>query len=84
MGIRAIAPLLLTAVAAHPQGAADPSGHWEGGINTPEGSIGVVVDLAKSGDGQLEGTIGVPPQNLRGFPLVIESADGRAIVGTFR
>ena len=84
MGIRVVVLLLLSAVAAHAQGAADPSGHWEGGITTPEGSIGVVVDLAKSRDGQLAGTIGVPPQNLRGFPLVIESAEGRAITFRFK
>jgi hypothetical protein len=78
MGIRVLALLLLSAVAAHAQGALDPSGHWEGGIDTPEGSIGVVVDLAKNRDGQIAGTIGVPPQNLKRFPLVIESADGRS------
>lgn len=84
MGIRVIALLLLSAVAAHAQGASDPSGHWEGGIDTPEGSIGVIVDLARNTDGQLAGTIGVPPQNLTGFPLVIESADGRAITFRFK
>jgi hypothetical protein len=84
MGIRIIALILLSAVAAHAQGAADPSGHWEGGIDTPEGSIGVVVDLAKNTNGQLAGTIGVPPQNLKGFPLVIESAEGRAITFRFK
>ena len=84
MGIRILTLLLLSAVAAHAQGAPDPSGHWEGGIQTPEGSIGVVVDLAKNSDGQIAGTIGVPPQNLKGFPLVIESADGRALTFRFR
>jgi hypothetical protein len=84
MGIRVLALLLLSAVAAHAQGALDPSGHWEGGIDTPEGSIGVVVDLAKNRDGQIAGTIGVPPQNLKGFPLVIESADGRGLTFRFR
>ena len=84
MGIRVIALLLLSAVAAHAQTASDPSGHWEGGIETPEGSIGVIVDLAKNTTGQLGGTIGVPPQNLKGFPLVIESADGRAITFRFK
>jgi hypothetical protein len=84
MGIRVIALLLLSAVAVHAQGTSDPSGHWEGGIETPEGSIGVVVDLAKNIEGKLAGTIGVPPQNLRGFPLVIESADGRAITFRFK
>jgi hypothetical protein len=84
MGIRVIALVLLSAVAAYAQGASDPSGHWEGGIDTPEGSIGVVVDLAKNQDGKLGGTIGVPPQNLKGFPLVIESAEGRAITFRFK
>jgi hypothetical protein len=84
MGIRILALLLLSAVAAHAQGAPDPSGHWEGGIDTPEGSIGVIVDLAQNSDGQISGTIGVPPQNLKGFPLVIESADGRAITFRFK
>jgi len=84
MGTRVLALLLLSAVAAHAQGRPDPSGHWEGGIDTPEGSIVVVVDLTKNSDGQLGGTIGVPPQNLKGFPLVIESANGRAITFRFR
>lgn len=84
MAIRVIALLLLSAVAAYAQGVSDPSGHWEGGIDTPRGSIGVIVDLARNSDGQLAGTIGVPPQNLRGFPLVIESTDGRAITFRFK
>jgi hypothetical protein len=84
MAIRVLVLLLLSAVAAHAQGASDPSGHWEGGIETPEGSIGVIVDLAKNTEGQLAGTIGVPPQNLKGFPLVIESANGRAITFRFK
>jgi hypothetical protein len=84
MGLRVLALLLLSAIAAQAQGAFDPSGHWEGGIETPQGSIGVIVDLAKNEDGQLGGTIGVPPQNLKGFPLVIESADGRAVTFRFR
>jgi len=84
MSLRVIALILLFACAARAQGGSDPSGHWEGGIETPEGSIGVVVDLTKDSAGQLAGTIGVPPQNLRGFPLVIESADGRAITFRFK
>jgi hypothetical protein len=84
MSIRVIALLLLFAIAAHAQSTSDPSGHWEGGIETPEGSISVVVDLTKDAAGQLVGTIGVPPQNLKGFPLVIESADGRALTFRFR
>jgi hypothetical protein len=84
MALRVIALLLLFTVAGDAQGTSDPSGHWEGGIETPEGSIGVVVDLARDAAGRLGGTIGVPPQNLKGFPLVIEAADGRAITFRFK
>ena len=84
MRLRVVAVLLLSAIAAQAQDISDRSGHWEGGIETPEGSIGVVVDLTKTSDGQLGGTIGVPSQNLKGFPLVIESADGRVITFRFK
>src|SRR5262245_17815278 len=62
----------------------DPSGHWDGGIQTPEISISIQVDITRDSVGQLAGTISVPPQNLRGFPLVIESAEGRTINFRFR
>ena len=66
------------------QRSADPTGHWDGGIHTPEMSISVEVDLTRNSSGQLAGTISVPPQNLKGFPLVIESAEGRTISFRFR
>jgi hypothetical protein len=62
----------------------DVSGHWEGGIHTPEMSISIQVDLTNNSAGQLAGTISVPPQNLKGLPLVIESAEGQTINFRFR
>jgi len=65
------------------QNTTDPSGHWEGTIQTPEIALAIEVDLAKN-SGQLGGTISVPPQNLRGLPLIIEPAEGRSVSFRFR
>jgi hypothetical protein len=73
-----------SAASAFAQNGADPSGHWEGSIKTPEMSIDIVVDLARTTSNQLAGTISVPPQNLKGFPLVIEAAEGRSLSFRFR
>jgi hypothetical protein len=75
--------LLLASPLLRAQGA-DPSGHWEGAIQTPEMSIGIEVDLARSSGHELVGTISVPPQNLRGLPLIIEAAQGRSLSFRFR
>jgi hypothetical protein len=76
--------VLSSAVSMSAQRSADPTGHWDGGIHTPEMFISVQVDLTRNSSGQLAGTISVPPQNLKGFPLVIESAEGRTISFRFR
>jgi hypothetical protein len=73
----------VSAASLHAQ-TADPTGHWDGGIQTPELSISIQVDLTRNGTGQLAGTISVPPQNLKGFPLVIEAAEGRTLSFRFR
>ena len=73
-----------SAASAFAQNGADPSGHWEGAIKTPEMSIVIVVDLARTTSNELAGTISVPPQNLKGFPLVIEAAEGRSLSFRFR
>ena len=77
-----LAVLLSTSLQA--QRTTDPSGHWEGSIQTPEMSIGIEVDLAPSTGQQLAGTISVPVQNLAGFPLVIEPVQGRSISFRFK
>ena len=69
--------LLSSAAPSRAQTRADLSGHWDGGIQTPEISIS---DSA----GQLAGTISVPPQKLKGLPLVIESAEGQTIHFRFK
>ncbi len=47
----------------------DPAGHWEGGIQLPNGTdMGVVIDL-KQDQGAWRGTIAIPAQGLKGFAL---------------
>jgi hypothetical protein len=75
--------LLLTA-GLQAQTGADPSGHWEGAILAPDRSISIEVDLARNSRSELVGTVSVPPQDLRGFPLIIEAAEGRALSFRFR
>jgi hypothetical protein len=75
--------LLLLPVAAIAQTSADPSGHWEGAVQSPEAAISIEVDLQKE-DRELVGTVSVPPQNLKGFPLVIEGVEGRSLSFRFR
>jgi hypothetical protein len=65
------------------QSSPDPSGHWEGTIRTPEMAIAIEVDFAKN-TGVLVATISVPPQHLKGFPLVIETAEERSLTFRFK
>lgn len=76
--------LLSSAAPSRAQTRADLSGHWDGGIHTPEISISIQVDFTSDSAGQLAGTISVPPQNLKGLPLVIESAEGQTIHFRFK
>jgi hypothetical protein len=74
---------LLLPVGLLAQHRPDPSGHWEGTIRTPEMAIAIEVDFATN-TGELVGTISVPPQNLKGFPLIIEVAEPRSLTFRFR
>ena len=47
----------------------DPAGHWEGGIQLPNGGeLGVIVDL-KQEQGSWSGTVAIPAQGLKNFAL---------------
>ena len=52
---------------ARPQ-ATGPAGHWEGAIKLPDQELRIEVDLAPAGE-SWEGTISIPVQGLKGFPL---------------
>lgn len=76
--------LFCSTVGLRAQSAANPSGHWEGAIQTPDMPITIEVDLARNQGQSFSGTVSVPPQNLRGFPLVIEAIDGRSLTFRFK
>ena len=73
--------LLLTAAGrgiAGAQPATSPAGHWEGAIDVPGQALEIHVDLA-SKDGAWMGTITIPVQNLKGFPLSDITVAGTAV-----
>jgi hypothetical protein len=74
-------PLLLLAVASRSQSqpAANFSGHWEGAIHIPDKEMPIGVDLVKSVKGEWMGTIDIPPQNVKGFPLSNLAVKGSSV-----
>jgi hypothetical protein len=73
---------MLAALAATPflfaQSAPGAAGQWEGKIQTPGPEIGILINLAKAGD-TWKGTIAIPEQNLKGFPLSDISVNGSVV-----
>lgn len=55
------------------------SGHWEGAIHIPNQELAVVVDLAKNDKGEWMGTIDIPPQHTKGFPLSSVAVKGSSV-----
>jgi hypothetical protein len=61
-----------------PAAAATPAGHWEGAIETPNGKLDIAIDLRAKGDAW-EGTISIPTQNLKSYPLTKVAAKGDSL-----
>ena len=59
--------------------AVSPAGHWKGAIQVPGQELQVEVDLAPKGPAAWTGTITIPVQNLRAFPLSSIEAQGNAV-----
>ncbi len=68
----------LLAIALSLASSANPSGHWEGTVETPRASITIQVDFAQV-DGALAGAITIPQQHLRNLPLTTIKVDGASI-----
>jgi hypothetical protein len=71
--------LLFVSVGVSAQAPKTAAGHWEGAIDTPNGAMGINVDLALSQSGKWEGELGIPSQNLAGFPLSNLKVEGANI-----
>jgi len=61
------------------QSPVDPSGHWEGTVQIPNMELKIEIDLAKNSKGELAGTFGSAPQNLKGLPLSSVAVEGRSV-----
>jgi len=63
----------------HAQRPADPSGHWEGMVQTPNTVLKVEIDLARNSNGGFSGTFGQPDQGVKGLPLSTIAVENRSI-----
>jgi len=63
------AACLLCLPAAKAQAIAVPPGHWQGSMEVPDHELAIEVDLAKNSKGEWSGTINIPEQLIRQFPL---------------
>ena len=75
---RLLIVLVASSAVASAQPATAPSGHWEGAIQTPGQELKIEIDLDGSGD-KWKGTINVPVQGLKGFPLSAISVQNDAV-----
>ena len=66
---------------ASPAAAQTPtaSGHWTGVLDTPAQPLDVEVDLKPGTPPAWVGTISIPQQNLKGFPLSSITVDGTSV-----
>ena len=71
--------LLAAAPFAHAQGAADPSGHWEGALKVPQNELKVEIDLARDSRGAFAGTFSQPAQGVKGLPLSSVTVEASAV-----
>lgn len=61
------------------QAATGPGGHWEGSIQIPGQPLAIEVDLASKEAQQWIGTITIPAQNVKAFPLSDITVAGNAV-----
>src|SRR5439155_25647102 len=59
--------------------AASIGGHWKGTLQIQQMQIEFDVDIAKGVRGDLEGTIGLPSQHIKGLPLLKVAVDGNVV-----
>ena len=75
--------LVLTCLVCLPSAPAQPaagaSGHWQGSIAAPGQDLAIEVDLAQNPKGEWIGSIDIPPQGLKAFPLSDVAVKGTAV-----
>jgi uncharacterized protein (TIGR03067 family) len=71
--------LLLLPAPLLAQSGLDPSGHWEGTIQSPTQAVSIEVDLAKNARGEIVGTFGQSAAGFKGLPLTAIVVEGRSV-----
>jgi hypothetical protein len=74
-----VVALLAARAVAHAGAPVDPTGHWEGSIQTSAEDLVVSVDIAVDETGKLAGTFSNPSQQLKDFPLWNVAFTGRSL-----
>ena len=59
--------------------AASITGHWEGAITAPGGTLTISVDFASASDGKLTATMSIPQQGAQDMPLTGVSFNGKDV-----
>ena len=72
-------PFTWGATAAVAQEGPGFAGHWVGAIQTPNGDLGINVDLAVSEEGVWSGDISIPAQGAVDFALADVVVDGSTV-----
>lgn len=75
----ALAALLLSPARLLYAQTVDPAGHYEGTVSSPAGEMTLEIDLSRTANGQLAGTLTIPTQKLRGFPLTNVAVKGKDV-----
>src|SRR5262245_42371571 len=63
-----VALLLVPISSLHAQ-IVDPTGHYDGTVSSPAGEMALQIDLTRTPKGEMAGTLTIPAQKLKGFPL---------------
>ncbi|MBW8862004.1 MAG: hypothetical protein JF601_06485 [Acidobacteria bacterium] len=75
----AAALFIASSVSARAQQPIDPSGHWQGAVQTPSMQVPFDLDLAKDAAGRFRGALSVPAQKIKGLPLTKVAVEGSAL-----
>jgi hypothetical protein len=75
----AFATALLSPVPLLHAQTVDPTGHYEGVISSPAGETALQIDLTKTAKGDMAGTLTIPAQKLKGFPLTNVAVKGQDV-----
>jgi hypothetical protein len=72
------AALLLSIPALYAQ-TPDAAAHYEGSVSSPAGEMTLQVDLTRTPNGDIAGTLTIPAQKLTGFPLTNVIVKGKDV-----